>query len=268
MNKEIIKAMSDTGILDKEENNRLAILAKNGDEKAKEKLILHNCKIISKLAKTLCSNVSLEDDLFNEGVIGLLSAIETYDDSRSSFSTHSYYWIKAIMLKFFKNNSAFHYDAVFYNKLYKYEKLVAATGKNGNFNKNELIDGGLTQEDILLIQKYKRDCVSMDAIISSAGNDIVFGNSDNDKIVDVADMVEEKITQEHLKNALMHEIELKLNEKEKDVILNYYGIDRKPCSLSEISKRYGVSRQYISKVRATAERKLKTSAQLETLVHN
>lgn len=268
MNKEILKSMSDTDILDKEENNMLAILAKNGDKKAKEKLILHNCKIIIKLAKTLCSNFLLEDDLFNEGIIGILSAIETYDDTKSSFSTHSYYWIKAIMLKYFKNNSAFHYDAIFYNKLYKYEKLAAATGKNFDFDESELIDCGLTKEDILLIQKYRRDCVSMDAIISSTGNDILSGNSYNDKTVDVADMVEQKITQEHLKNTLMHEIELKLNEKEKDVILNYYGIGRKPCSLSEISKRYGVSRQYISKVRSNAERKLKTSTQLETFIHN
>ena len=69
--------------LSNEEEKRYLKLAKAGDEKAKEKLINHNLRLVAHIVKKY--NGSAEtDDLISVGSIGLIKAINTYEESKGT----------------------------------------------------------------------------------------------------------------------------------------------------------------------------------------
>jgi RNA polymerase primary sigma factor len=73
----------------------LAKQVKSGDEKAREKLILHNMRLVMSIGKKYRGYGLDDHDLYQEGVIGLMKAIEKYDPLLGwRFSTYATWWIK------------------------------------------------------------------------------------------------------------------------------------------------------------------------------
>ena len=64
--------------LDKEEENKLVELSMNGDKEAKNKLIVHNLRLVVFLAKKY-ENTKIDlEDLVSIGTIGLIKGVNTY----------------------------------------------------------------------------------------------------------------------------------------------------------------------------------------------
>ncbi len=81
--------------------------AQNGDEKALERMVTHNLGLVSKLTKKMYyKNEQFSyEDMFQEGVIGLMKAIRKFDPKEGCrFSTYSYYWIYCFVSKFHTNH--------------------------------------------------------------------------------------------------------------------------------------------------------------------
>ena len=75
--------------LSKEKEREYLILAKNGDEKAKELLISHNLRLVAHIAKKY-SNYNDSDELISVGSIGLIKAINTYKvDKGTGLATYA-----------------------------------------------------------------------------------------------------------------------------------------------------------------------------------
>lgn len=77
------------------EQEELVIRAKV-DPEAREKVILHNLKLVYYFAKMYYfTNERTEiDDLFQTGIFGLMKAIEKHDPEKGKFSTYASIWIK------------------------------------------------------------------------------------------------------------------------------------------------------------------------------
>lgn len=72
----------------KEEREEL-IKAKNGDNKAKEKLINHNLRLVAHIVKKY-SNAGDADDMISAGTIGLIKAVNSYElDKGTQLSTYA-----------------------------------------------------------------------------------------------------------------------------------------------------------------------------------
>ncbi len=81
--------------------------AQQGCEKSMEKMVTHNLGLVSKLAKKMYyKNEQFSyEDMFQEGVIGLMKAIRKFDPKEGCrFSTYSYYWIYCFISKFHTNH--------------------------------------------------------------------------------------------------------------------------------------------------------------------
>lgn len=76
-------------VIQSEKDNRLVQLAKDGDKSSLTELLSNYSDMVSVKAASFKSLVGLEsDDLYQEGMIGLLSAVYAYDFERdASFST-------------------------------------------------------------------------------------------------------------------------------------------------------------------------------------
>ena len=64
--------------LSKEEEEKYVLLAKQGDNEARNKLILHNLRLVAHIVKKFESNTSDIDDLIGIGTVGLIKGIDTY----------------------------------------------------------------------------------------------------------------------------------------------------------------------------------------------
>lgn len=75
--------------LTREEEKEYIKLFKEGDEKAKERLIAHNLRLVAHIVKKY-SNAGEADDLISVGSIGLIKAINTYKpDKGTQLSTYA-----------------------------------------------------------------------------------------------------------------------------------------------------------------------------------
>lgn len=85
----------ETPLLTVEEERRLGLLNQQGDETARQRLILSNLRLVVSIASTF-SNYGLElADLIALGNSGLIKAVERFDPTQGAkFSTYSSWWIK------------------------------------------------------------------------------------------------------------------------------------------------------------------------------
>jgi len=75
--------------LNQKEEKECIKLFKKGDERAKERLISHNLRLVAHIVKKY-SNAGDADDLISVGVIGLIKAINTYkEDKGTQLSTYA-----------------------------------------------------------------------------------------------------------------------------------------------------------------------------------
>ena len=61
-----------------EEEKKHFALAKEGNEDSRQKLILHNLRLVSHIVRKYYSNAPDSEDLVSIGVIGLVKAVDTY----------------------------------------------------------------------------------------------------------------------------------------------------------------------------------------------
>lgn len=77
---------------------------KNGENKAKEELILHNMRLVAHVAKKYVNSQEDTEDLISIGTIGLLKAVDSFrQDYGSRFATYAIRCIDNEMLMYFRS---------------------------------------------------------------------------------------------------------------------------------------------------------------------
>ncbi len=89
--------------LTRAEEHALALRARRGDPAARQKLVRHNLALAVAVAcKQRRGSVRL-DDLIQEGSVGLMRAVESFDPHAGTrFSTYAVWWIRAYVGKYLK----------------------------------------------------------------------------------------------------------------------------------------------------------------------
>lgn len=90
--------------LSREEEARLFELHKKGDEKAREKLIEHNLRLVAHIVRKYYLTSKNTDDLISVGSIGLVKAIDSFNDSNGTrFATYAAKCIQNEILMLFRS---------------------------------------------------------------------------------------------------------------------------------------------------------------------
>ncbi|NLL45159.1 MAG: sigma-70 family RNA polymerase sigma factor [Mollicutes bacterium] len=96
-------------------------LFKEGDLKAKNKIIVHNIRLVFKIANKLTCDLNILDDCFSIGMIGLIQAVNTFDENKKSkFTTYAYKCIVNEIFMYFRkekrvNNKKVSLDEMIYD---------------------------------------------------------------------------------------------------------------------------------------------------------
>lgn len=89
-------------LIDEHEEKRLGKLIRQGDERARDKMIKSNLRLVIKIAiqyYNYSSNLNLMD-LIQEGNIGLIKAVDKFDHRKKTrFSTYASWWIRHYIIR-------------------------------------------------------------------------------------------------------------------------------------------------------------------------
>jgi len=91
--------------LSQEEERECLLKLKEGDQKAKEELILHNMRLVAHVAKKYQNDEDEVEDLISIGTIGLLKAVSTFDYNYGNrFATYAIRCIENELLMHFRKS--------------------------------------------------------------------------------------------------------------------------------------------------------------------
>ncbi len=139
---------------------------KSGDKSAREKLILHNIRLVFDYVNSFDSKYD-KNELIELGLLGLVSAVDSYDHTKGfKFSSYAISCIKNEILSFIRSDSKFNkensYDKTIIQKLDEeeeiYYKNTLALAKN-NCDIEEFI---LKKEENKIIRKIVNSLPSRD----------------------------------------------------------------------------------------------------------
>ena len=248
-----------------EEEVELARRIKNGDRKALEKLTKANLRFVVSVAKQYQNQGLSLPDLINEGNIGLIKAAEKFDETRGfKFISYAVWWIRQSILQAIAEQSRV--VRLPLNQVGSVNKINRILNEFEQQNErrpsiDEIADKtDLPHEKIEDVLKVNTHQVSVDAPVSEGDSTSMldFMQSDSEPSTD------NELVMESLREEIAAALNV-LNERERNIVEAFYGINQPECTMEEIGKRYGLTRERVRQIREKAIRKLKQNTKNKML---
>lgn len=248
-----------------EEEAELSRRIKNGDKKALEKLTKANLRFVVSVAKQYQNQGLSLPDLINEGNLGLIKAAEKFDETRGfKFISYAVWWIRQSILQAIAEQSRI--VRLPLNQIGSVNKINRVLNKFEQENErypsiDEIAEKVDIPEDKIIdaMQMNKRQ-ISVDAPLA---------DSDNTSYIDIlpnnlSTNTDNNLVLQSLRDEIACALNA-LNEREKNVIEAYFGINQPECTLEEIGQKYGLTRERVRQIREKAIRKLRQNTKNKIL---
>lgn len=232
-------------VMDNEKTGLLLTQVKEGNYKARDEIFKGNLKLILSVIKKINSKNEQADDLFQVGAIGLLKAIDNFDDSHGvKFSTYAVPMIIGEIRRYLRDNGLVRVSRslkdIAYRVLSFKEQYIKENHKEPTI---EEISSNIGEDkiDIIMSLEAIQDPISIYTPIYDNGNDVI---ELIDQISD-SESIENKIIEDSMiKRAL-----LQLNDREKRIIIERYFNDKTQV---EIAQDLGISQAQVSRLEKNA----------------
>jgi RNA polymerase primary sigma factor len=244
-------------LLTRDEETVLIAAAKSGDERARNQMIESNMRLILSIARRYrCRSMALED-LLNEGVFGLIIAVERFDSSRGhKFSTYATFWVRQVICRAIQRTDrmirlpAYGWDAE--RTIRRAEEEFSDThGRAPSMDELATLTG-LSRRLVHAVLVLGPEPMSLDAMCGSE-EDTALGEFLED--TNAVDPAKTGTTAVHY--AAIHQYLGRLSDLEQEVIRMRYGFyGGRIYSLQEIADQYTRSREGIRQTQTRALRKL------------
>jgi RNA polymerase primary sigma factor len=240
-------------LLTREEEIELAKKAKNGDEKAKEKIVSANLRFVVSVAKQYQNQGMSLMDLIAEGNIGLLNAVERFDpDTGNHFISYAVWWIRqSIMKALSEKTRTIRLPLNQVSTLFAVEKAGDSLMNDGeNISIKKIAEKlNISDDKVTTIINASSEIESLDMPVS---DNAVFGDIIPDNSETPLDMALKMDIKDIVNTALSS-----LSDKEKKIIKLRFGLyDGKEMSLLEIGKRFNLTKERIRQIEKRALQKI------------
>ncbi|MGL5684046.1 MAG: sigma-70 family RNA polymerase sigma factor [Marinifilaceae bacterium] len=240
-----------------EEEVELAQRIRKGDQRALEKLTRANLRFVVSVAKQYQNQGLSLPDLINEGNLGLIKAAEKFDETRGfKFISYAVWWIRQSILQALAEQSRI--VRLPLNQVGSLNKINKAFARFEQEHERrpspeELADTlDLPAEKVADTLRVSGRHISVDA---------PFVEGEDNSLLDVLVNDDSPIADRTLINeSLATEVERALStlqDREKDIIRLFFGINTQEMTLEEIGEKFGLTRERVRQIKEKAIRKLR-----------
>jgi RNA polymerase primary sigma factor len=250
-----------------EEEVKLAIRIKQGDQKALDKLTKANLRFVVSVAKQYQNQGLTLPDLINEGNLGLIKAAQRFDETRGfKFISYAVWWIRQSILQALAEQSRI--VRLPLNKVGLTNRIQKAYSQLEQQFEREPSPEELADVLELDIEEVRSTIgiggrhVSVDTPLSEGEDNTLIDVMENTN----ADRAETNIEHnESLKIDIDRSLQ-SLTERQKEVICFFFGIGvDHPMSLEDIGDRFSLTRERVRQIKDKAITKLRSNSGAKSL---
>lgn len=247
-----------TPLLTHEEELSLGYRIKKGDNRAREKLIKTNLRLVVSIAKRYVYFGMSLLDLIEEGNMGLIKAVEKYDYRKGyRFSTYASWWVKQAIIRSLANQGKTVRLPVYLSEMIaRWKKVVEEmTHKlnrvptNQEVAKKMKLPAGKIRELTELVKIPE----SLEGTLDGEGSSRLISFLEDTSAASPSKLTSEMMQQEKVAMLLK-----KLPPKEAEILRCRFGLNNfSACTLEQTGKKMGLTRERIRQLENAALKKLK-----------
>ncbi|MBP3756630.1 MAG: RNA polymerase sigma factor RpoD/SigA [Prevotella sp.] len=248
-----------------EEEVELAQRIRQGDRKALEKLTKANLRFVVSVAKQYQNQGLSLPDLINEGNLGLIKAAEKFDETRGfKFISYAVWWIRQSILQAIAEHKSI--IRLPLNQVGSVNKINRLLNKfEQEHERRPSIDE--IAEKIDLPQDKIEDAMKVN--FRHVSVDAPFVDGEENSLLDVlinddSPMADNMLVMESLREEINRALQ-RLNERERNIIEAFFGINQPEMTLEEIGDKYGLTRERVRQIKEKAIRRLRHSTKNKLL---
>jgi RNA polymerase primary sigma factor len=250
-----------------EDEVKLAIRIKQGDQKALDKLTKANLRFVVSVAKQYQNQGLTLPDLINEGNLGLIKAAQRFDETRGfKFISYAVWWIRQSILQALAEQSRI--VRLPLNKVGLTNRIQKAYSLLEQQFEREPSPEELAEVLELDIEEVRSTIgiggrhVSVDTPLSEGEDNTLIDVMENTN----ADRAESNVEHnESLKIDIDRSLKT-LTERQKEVICFFFGIGvDHPMSLEDIGDRFSLTRERVRQIKDKAITKLRSNSGAKSL---
>ena len=243
-----LKEIEEIPLLDRDEEYKLAVMAKKGDSYARNRLVESNLRFVVSIAKQYQNRGLPLSDLISEGNIGLLTAMDKFEPEKGyHFISYAVWWIRQSILKAIGEKSR-----MIRLPMNRTADLVQILQAKTNLEENGYNDAsiediaaecGMTKDQVLEVMQMSREVSSLDAPVG-AEEDSSFGDFIESDLQKPDDVVMDEALKESVRKILDT-----LPERERGIVALRFGLEgKKPMSLKEVGELYNLTKERIRQI--------------------
>ncbi|MEO6288417.1 MAG: RNA polymerase sigma factor RpoD/SigA [Ginsengibacter sp.] len=250
-----------------EEEVKLALRIKQGDQEALDKLTKANLRFVVSVAKQYQNQGLTLPDLINEGNLGLIKAAQRFDETRGfKFISYGVWWIRQSIMQALAEQSRI--VRLPLNKV----GLTNRISRAFSYLEQEF-ERTPTAEELAFYLDIDPEEVSatMNVAARHVSMDSPLSDGEESTLIDVmvnlnADSADKQIMfRDSLKLEIQRSLSI-LTERQKEVICFFYGIgEDQPLSLEDIGARFCLTRERVRQIKDKALTKLRTASRSNLL---